>query len=415
MSLSLFRSEVIEARATRLHGDVLLGSSVPTYITTSFIVLASACALTWAALASYARTESVSGVVASVQPLAKVVAARPGLVTNVAVSEGDIVAAGARLATVHIEQQTEAGGMTATASLAAIVAQRRLAEQRLALEPARTAAERARLDAVIAGAKAQRREIEAQLALQDGLVVSTRNSFDQIAPVVANGFVSRNEHERRRQAWLQAEQGRRSLLQQRDAATANIATASAELARLPIDSAASASQLQATLEQLAQGHAQQAGEQGYTIVAPIAGRVTSVQTAPGRFVDGRVPLMTIVPENAVMRVDLYAPSRSMGFVAPGQAVRLLYDAFPYQRFGSFGGRIEAISRAVIAPNEVDAALQLKEPVYRVNVALDAQRVKAYGAEAPLQPGMTLTANIVLERRSFLSWLLAPLQAVRSRS
>jgi membrane fusion protein len=413
--LSLFRSEVIEARATRLHGDVLLGSSVPTYITTSFIVLASACALAWAALASYARTESVSGVVASVQPLAKVVAARPGLVTNVAVTEGDVVAAGARLATVHIEQQTEAGGTTATAGLAAIAAQRRLAEQRLALEPARTAAEQARLDAMIAGGRAQRREIEAQLALQNGLITSTRNSFEQIAPVVANGFVSRNESERRRQAWLQAEQGRRSLLQQRDAATTSIATASAELARLPIDSAASTSQLQASLEQLAQGHAQQAGEQGYTVVAPIAGRVTSVQTAPGRFVDGRVPLMTIVPENAVMRVDLYAPSRSMGFVAPGQAVRLLYDAFPYQRFGSFGGRIEAISRAVIAPDEVDAALQLKEPVYRVNVALDTQRVKAYGAEAPLQPGMTLTANIVLERRSFLSWLLAPLQAVRSRS
>lgn len=415
MSLPLFRSEVIVARATRLHGDVLLGSPVSAHITTAFIVTASACALTWAALASYARTESVAGVVTSIQPLAKVVAARPGLVTNIAVSEGDIVAAGARLMTVHVEQQNEAGGMTATASLAAIEAQRRLAEQRLALEPARTAAERARLDAVIAGGRAQRREIEAQLALQDGLIASTRKNFEQIAPVVANGFVSRTEYERRRQAWLQAEQGRRSLLQQRDVATANIATASAELARLPIDSAASTSQLQAALEQLAQGHAQQAAEQGYTIVAPIAGRVTSVQTASGRVVDGRVPLLTIVPENAVMRVDLYAPSRSMGFVAPGQAVRLLYDAFPYQRFGSFGGRIQAISRAVIAPDEVDAALQLKEPVYRVSVALDAQRVKAYGTEAPLQPGMTLTANIVLERRSFLSWLLAPLQAVRNRS
>lgn len=415
MSSPLFRSEVIEARATRLHGDVLLGSSVPTYITTAFIVLASVCALTWAALASYARTESVSGVVTSIQPIAKVVAARPGLVTSVAVSEGNVVVAGAHLATVHVEQQTEAGGMTATASLAAIEAQRRLAEQRLDLEPARTTAERAKLNAVIDGGKAQRREIEAQLVLQDGLIKSTRNGFEQIAPVVANGFVSRNESERRRQAWIQAEQGRRTLLQQQSATTANIAAASAELARLPIDSAANISQLQATMEQLAQGRAQQAGEQGYTVVAPIAGRVTSIQTAPGRFVDGRVPLMTIVPENAVMRVDLYAPSRSMGFVAPGQAVRLLYDAFPYQRFGSFGGRIEAISRAVIAPNEVDAALQLKEPVYRVNVALDAQRVKAYGAEAPLQPGMTLTANIVLERRSFLSWLLAPLQAVRSRS
>ncbi len=415
MSLPLFRSEVVEARATRLHGDVLLGSSVSTHVTTAFIVVVAGGALAWASLASYARTEAVAGVVSSIQPLAKVVAPRPGLVTDLAVSEGDVVAAGDPLLTVRTEQQAQSGGMTATASLAAIDAQRRLAQQRLELEPARNAAERARLGAVIAGAKAQRSEIEAQLALQAGLITSTRSSFEQIAAVVANGFVSRTEHERRRQAWLQAEQGRRSLLQQRDAATANIATATAELRRLPIDSAANTSQLQAAMEQLAQGRAQQAAEQGYTVVAPVAGRVTSLQTALGRFVDGRVPLMTIVPENAVMRADLYAPSRSMGFVAPGQAVRLLYDAFPYQRFGSFGGRIESISRAVIAPDEVDAALQLKEPVYRVKVALDAQRVKAYGAEAPLQPGMTLTANIVLERRSFLDWLLAPLRAVRNRS
>lgn len=415
MPLPLFRSEIVESRSTRLHGDVLLGSSVPTYITTAFIVIISVCALAWAALASYARTESVAGVVSSIQPLSKVVATRPGLVTNVAVSEGDIVTAGARLLTVRIEQQTEAGGTTATASLAAIDAQRRLAQQRLALEPARSAAERTRLNAAIAGARGQRSEIEAQLALQSELITSARNSFEQIAPVVANGFVSRTEYERRRQAWLQAEQGRRSLLQQRDMATANVATSTAELSRLTIDSAVNTSQLQTTMEQLAQGRAQQAGEQGYTIIAPIAGRITSVQTAPGRFVDGRVPLMTIVPENAVMRADLYAPSRSMGFVAPGQAVRLLYDAFPYQRFGSFGGRIELISRAVIAPDEVDAALQLKEPVYRVKVSLDAQHVKAFGAEAPLQPGMTLTANIVLEQRSFLDWLLAPLRAVRNRS
>lgn len=411
----LFRAEVITARGDRLHGEIMLASTLPAWLTTGFVTLAAVGALTWAGLASYARTEQVQGVVSSIQPLAKLIAPRPGLVIKVAVHEGDVVRAGDPLVTVQIEQMTAGGAAPATASLAAIEAQRLLAEKRLALEPGRTAAERTRLEATIQGAIEQRAQLTEQLTLQNGMIASTKQSFDQIGPVVAQGFVTRVELERRRQAWLQAEESRRSLLQQRDAATAAVAQARADLKRLPIDSASNVSQLQASIEQLAQGRAQRSAEQGYVAVAPIAGRVTALQAAPGRFADGRVPLLTIVPEHAVMRVDLYAPSRSMGFVAPGQAVRLLYDAFPYQRFGSFGGHITGVSRTVITPSEVDAPLQIKDPVYRVTVTLDHQRVHAFGADIPLQPGMTLAANIVLERRTFLGWLLDPLRAVANRT
>jgi len=393
----------------------MLTSSVPAWLTTGFVICVAAGALTWAALASYARTEPVQGVVASVEPLAKIVAPRPGVVIKVDVRDGDVVAAGAPLATVHVEQTTESGDTTSTTSLAAIDAQRRLAQQRLELEPARVAAERRRLAATITGGRGQASELTEQLTLQDGVITSTKHSFEEIGRVVVDGFITRAESERRRQLWLQAELQRRSFLQQRDAAVASMTAAQAELARLPIDSAANASNLQASIEQLAQGRAQQSAEQGYTVTAPINGRVTAVQTAPGRFADGRVPLMTIVPERATMRVDLYAPSRSMGFVAVGQPVRLLYDAFPYQRFGSFGGHIARVSRAVIAPNEIDAPLQLKEAVYRVEVVLDRQTVRVFGTDTLLQPGMTLAANIVLERRTFLAWLLDPLRAVSNRS
>ncbi|MFN7400550.1 MAG: HlyD family efflux transporter periplasmic adaptor subunit [Sandaracinobacter sp.] len=184
---------------------------------------------------------------------------------------------------------------------------------------------------------------------------------------------------------------------------------------MPVESAAAITQLKASMAQLEMASAQQAGEKGYQITAPIKGRVTAVQAASGRFADGRVPLLTIVPEGAIMRAELYAPSRAMGFVQPGQEVRVMYDAFPYQRFGSFAGRVEQVSRTVIAPGEADAPLQLTEPVYRIRVALPQQGVPAYGGVAPLQPGMTLKANIVLERRSFLQWLLDPIMAVRNRA
>jgi membrane fusion protein len=50
----------------------------------------------------------------------------------------------------------------------------------------------------------------------------------------------------------------------------------------------------------------------------------------------------------------------------------------------------------------------------VTVALDAQSVKAYGEEFPLQAGMLLDADIWLERRKLYQCLLDPIYSVMGR-
>jgi membrane fusion protein len=112
--------------------------------------------------------------------------------------------------------------------------------------------------------------------------------------------------------------------------------------------------------------------------------------------------------------ELYVPSRAIGFIAPGQRVRLLYDAFPYQRFGPSYGTVQSVSGSVLAPQEVTAAISLAEPVYRVLVTLEAQSIQAFGHPQRIQSGMSLTADIVLEQRSFAEFLLEPLLAMRGR-
>lgn len=398
-----------------MQGDVMITTSVQTATLTVMLFGIAASSLAFAATASYARTERVEGVVTSLAPLAKVVAPRPGLVTRLLVEEGDVVTAGQPLAEIRLEQISQAGVATATAGIEALAVQRSLTERQLALEPARVAAERRQLKAQIDGAAAQLAEIGQQIEVQAEVVKSARVAVDQAEALIARGFTTRTDLERRRQEWLSAEQLRRQLVQNRTALAAQKSAAEAELARLPIDAASAAMQLQSSLAQIAASSAQQANEQGYRVAAPISGRVTAVQAAPGRFADGRVPLLTIVPDGAKMRAELFAPSRAIGFVRTGDEVRLMYDAFPYERFGSFTGRVEQVSRTVIAPGEIDAPVQIDKPVYRVRVALSDQAIRAYGLTAPLQPGMTLKANIVLERRTFLDWLLDPVRAVRNRT
>lgn len=412
---SLFRSEAIESRRSRVHGEIVLTLPVRTYYLVAGLVAIIALIGLWITFGTYSRTEAARGILATRAASAKVVAIRAGQVTELLVAEGDFVRQGQRLATVRTEQADESGASTIGESLVAVESQRRLTEQQMRLAGRRAESERARLAATLAGLEQQREDLAGQIVLQEEAVTSTRDTFERVAGLLENGFISRIEVERRRQAYITARQDLARLNQQRNAMGADIRRSTAELARVAADAGSEIVAASSSAEALVQQRARLRAERAYTILAPISGRVAALQTAAGRGTDPSVPLLEIVPEGSALTAQVYAPTRAIGFVRPGQEVRLLYDAFPYQRFGSFGGRVVRVSRTVIDPRQLAAPLGIEEPVYRIEVALDAQTVAAFGERMPLQPGMTLNANLILDRRSFLDWLLTPLNAVLRRN
>jgi len=150
------------------------------------------------------------------------------------------------------------------------------------------------------------------------------------------------------------------------------------------------------------------------LTAPVNGRVTNLVAEIGNSIHSAAPLLTIMPENAQLQAILLVPTRAYGFVMPGQLTRLRFDAFPYQRFGLYEGEVIKTAQAIVLPNEVDMPVAVQEPVYRVAVALSQQEIRAYGTTVPLQSGMSLSADIVLEQRSLLAWLFEPILSLKGR-
>ena len=412
---SLFREEVVFSRRTRVEGEIVLAQPVRTHVLVLLLVGLILLLGLWVALGTYTRTESAKGILVTGDASAKIVALRPGQVGALLVREGDQVRAGQRLAVIRTEQSGEGGGSAIGESLAAIDNQRALSDEQVRVAGRRADSDRARLAATLAGLAQQRADLGAQIALQEQAVASTHDLFQRVDSLMANGFISRVEYERRRQAEIAARQQLAQLRQQWNALAAEANRTAAERARVAADAAGEINSARSAAETLVQQGARLRGERAYTLVAPVSGRVAALQTAAGRAVDASVPLMEIVPEGTTLHAQIYAPTRAIGFIRPGQEVRLLYDAFPYQRFGSFGGRIARVSRAVIDPRQLAAPLHIEEAVYRIDVVPNEQDIGAYGERMPLQPGMTLTANIILDRRSFLDWLLTPINAVMRRN
>lgn len=96
----------------------------------------------------------------------------------------------------------------------------------------------------------------------------------------------------------------------------------------------------------------------------------------------------------------------------GQDVRILYDAFPYQHYGAYHGRIVRVSQTVLTGSDVSTPVTLREPAYRATVALDRPDIDARGQRIALQPDMLLRADVILEKRTLMDWILSPLLSAR---
>ena len=66
------------------------------------------------------------------------------------------------------------------------------------------------------------------------------------------------------------------------------------------------------------------------------------------------------------------------------------------------------------PAVADGARVASDALYRVTVTLAAQTARAYGEIAPLQPGMQLQADVLIETRRLYEWILDPLYSLTGR-
>ena len=144
--------------------------------------------------------------------------------------------------------------------------------------------------------------------------------------------------------------------------------------------------------------------------SPIDGTVATTDVIPGSTVRPQQILASIIPEQSSLVAEVYVPSRAAGMIKPGQPVRLLYDAFPHQRFGVASGAVDAVAGFVSLPGDMPAASGLREAAYKVTILLASDHVEDRHGRYALRPGMSLAAEIVLESRSLAEWLLVPLRA-----
>ncbi|WP_305810209.1 HlyD family efflux transporter periplasmic adaptor subunit [Photobacterium kishitanii] len=152
--------------------------------------------------------------------------------------------------------------------------------------------------------------------------------------------------------------------------------------------------------------------------SPIKGIIASILANTGHSVTNGQPLLVIVPESDKTFVELYAPSRSIGFMKVGQKVRLRFDAFPYEKFGAQVGTITSISTSAVAPEMIVNRRLINnaevEGLYQARIELSKPTITVYGREERLISGMTVVADVELDTRKIYEWILEPFYTIKGK-
>jgi len=407
----LFRREALDQKSRKLFGEVILVQPLGFFVMTCVFFALTIVMVWFLSAREYTRKETVMGYIAPSSGLTVIRADRGGRLVQLFVSEGMAVEAGTPLFESRIDVDTMDGYVSERQLKSFEVRLSELRDQAATIED-RFAADANRMRDQSENMRQELDGLTHRRTLQAEAVTLSRARRTKMERLLVDDVVSQIEVDQARTDDINQALALASIDQQIVARRGTLTDTSHALMALEPAKDREQSQLRQQIAQLEESRTALQATSSYAVRSPVSGQITALQGNVGQSLQPSAPIVVIMPDNAELMAILLAPTRSAGFLKPGQDVNLLVDAFPYQKFGIQSGRVSEISETPYRPGELDAPVAFDQPVYQIKVALNKATVAAYGEEVPLKPGMTLQGDIVTDRRSLVEWMLDPLFSLR---
>lgn len=136
----------------------------------------------------------------------------------------------------------------------------------------------------------------------------------------------------------------------------------------------------------------------------------------GSVVTAGQQMFSLVPNDAPLEVEINVPGTESGFVHPSDPVAIKFDTFPYTQYGMAHGVVR-----IISPDSFTSQDEQRNPTgavpvpptgpgaagvwYRARVSLDRVDLHDVPKGFRLIPGMAVTADILIGKRSIMKYLM----------
>lgn len=141
------------------------------------------------------------------------------------------------------------------------------------------------------------------------------------------------------------------------------------------------------------------------LTAPTRGIVNKVLiTTIGGVAPPGEPILELTPLDDELRIEAEILPKDIAFIYPGMRSTIKLTAFDYTIYGSFEGEVLHVSADTFEkPNGRDST-----PYYKVQIALDDTTLSANGNTIEVRPGMLADAELHVGKNTVIGYLVKPL-------
>jgi HlyD family secretion protein len=145
-----------------------------------------------------------------------------------------------------------------------------------------------------------------------------------------------------------------------------------------------------------------------SLVAPVDAVVLDMaKLSQGSVVQAAEKMFTLVPLGDTLEAEVSIDSIDIGYIKTGDSAHLKLDAFPFQKHGALQGKVRTLSEDAFK-REAGLNPNASSAYYMSRITLGTEMLRNMPDKTRLLPGMTLSAEIVVGKRSVMSYLLWPM-------
>lgn len=414
----MFRQQAIEHLSSKQYGTVILARPVShLFLTLLFLAIALAI-IAFFILFSTTRKAQSQGVLVPTSGVIRVMPGRAGVITAVRVKEGQTVKAGEVLFVLSGERSSSNAGAPQQVVSNLLKSRRDSYDEELKQSGLQARQRIAAAQRRVSDLAAEIARMEAQIVLQQRRIALAEQSYKRYSELNATNYISAAQLQDKQAELLDQHQRLAELQRIQSASGRDLASAEADVRDLQVQAQRDTEGLQRNVSAVEQDLTENEARREIQVRAVQDGMVTAITTELGQTVAANSILASVLPAGAELEAEIYAPSRSVGFIKPGMHVLLRYQAYPYQKFGQYPAQVREVASTSLRPEELAVPGAVSgtngEPLYRIRLKLQRQSVLAYGETLPLKSGMQVDASVLLEQRRLYEWVLEPLFSISGR-
>ncbi|EKF9663204.1 HlyD family efflux transporter periplasmic adaptor subunit [Vibrio cholerae] len=410
----IFRKEVVEAQRNRLTGKIIIQQRILSYPLHLLIFIICLAAVIYLSQCTYSRKETVKGYLLPSKGVIKLISGRKGILVELLVQEGSFVEVNQPIAKIRDSQGVTEGVDVSFSLRNELNNQLQMLETEFRIQEDIFKKEELRITNQITQSNRSLNAIQKAKFTSSKRLNIKEQQYNKNRELYDKGYLTSTELALVQDEYLQALEYYDRLEKELASILVEIDDLSSLKVLLPEQQFLKKVTIERMISQIKAQLIGLNNEYEFIITAPEAGMITTIQPSIGSYLNSDTLILSIIPNDSPLEMELLLPSRSAGFVKLGDEVRIRFDAFPYQKFGLVSAHVTNIDRALVLPSDKIFPIKIDEAMYRVRAKLATQFISSYGKQFPLKVGMIADADIIQEKRSLLEWLLDPIYAIKGK-